>query len=118
MRNEVPCCSTEHVHEDAVSTVRGLMPDELNLYDLAELFKVFGDSTRIRILYVLLEREVCVCDLAAILGMTVSAISHQLRVLKQAKLVKYRKAGKVVYYSLADEHVHTILQQGMDHIKE
>lgn len=118
MKQTVPCCQTPHVHQDAVTIVNHMLPDELKLYDLAELFKIFGDSTRIRILYVLLAREVCVCDLASILDMTVSAISHQLRVLKQARLVKYRKSGKTVYYSLADEHVQMILQQGMDHIEE
>ena len=94
------------------------MPDEENLYDLAELFKVFGDTTRIRILYVLFEAEMCVCDIAEILNMTQSAISHQLRVLKQARLVRNRREGKQIYYSLADDHVRTIIGQGMDHINE
>ncbi len=94
------------------------MPDEESLYDLAELFKVFGDTTRIRILYVLFEAEMCVCDIAQILNMTQSAISHQLRVLKQAHLVRSRRVGKQIYYSLADDHVRTILGQGMDHIDE
>ncbi len=94
------------------------MPDEERLYDLAELFKVFGDTTRIRILYALFESEMCVCDIATILGMTQSAISHQLRVLKQARLVRNRRDGKQIYYSLADDHVRTIIGQGMDHIEE
>ena len=94
------------------------MPEETRLYDLAELFKVFGDSTRIRILFVLFDTEVCVCDLAQALGMTQSAVSHQLRILKQNKLIKSRREGKQVYYSLADDHVRTIIQQGMDHICE
>ena len=94
------------------------MPDEEILYDLAELFKIFGDSTRIKILYVLFESEMCVCDIAQLLGMTQSAISHQLRSLKQSKLVKYRREGKTVSYSLADGHVRTILDQGMEHISE
>ena len=94
------------------------MPDEESLYDLAELFKVFGDTTRIRILYVLFEAEMCVCDIAQILNMTQSAISHQLRVLKQARLVRNRREGKQIYYSLADDHVRTIIGQGMDHIDE
>ena len=89
-----------------------------HLYDLAELFKVFGDSTRIRILFVLFEAEVCVCDLAEALGMTQSAISHQLRILKQNKLVKNRREGKSIFYSLADEHVRTIIAQGCEHIEE
>lgn len=94
------------------------MPDEESLYDLAELFKVFGDTTRIRILYVLFEAEMCVCDIAQVLNMTQSAISHQLRVLKQARLVRNRREGKQIYYSLADDHVRTIIGQGMDHIDE
>lgn len=94
------------------------MPHEELLYDLAELFKVFGDSTRIKILYVLFESEMPVCDIAEMLNMTISAISHQLKILKQAKLVKYRKSGKNVIYSLADDHVRTMLGQGMDHITE
>ncbi|MGM9606779.1 MAG: ArsR/SmtB family transcription factor [Oscillospiraceae bacterium] len=115
---ELACCEFMHVHEDIVEKVNAAMPDEEVLYDLAELFKVFGDSTRIRILYVLFESEMCVCDIAQLLGMSQSAISHQLRCLKQSKLVKYRREGKTVFYSLADGHVRTILGQGMEHIKE
>ena len=98
--------------------VQGDMPDEESLYDLAELFKVFGDTTRIRILYVLFESEMCVCDIAELLNMSQSAISHQLRVLKQAKLVGNRREGKTIYYFLADDHVRTIIGQGMEHIEE
>ena len=116
--NDVERCEYIHVHEDIVSKVNETMPDEEILYDLAELFKIFGDSTRIKILYVLFESEMCVCDLAQLLGMTQSAISHQLRALKQSKLVKYRREGKTVFYSLADGHVRTILDQGMEHISE
>ena len=105
-------------HEDIVNAVNAQMPDEEILYDLAELFKVFGDSTRIKILYVLFESEMCVCDIAQLLNMNQSAISHQLRVLKQSKLVKYRRDGKTVFYSLADGHVRTILGQGMEHVAE
>ena len=94
------------------------MPDEDSLYDLAEVYKVFGDSTRIKILYVLFESEMCVYDIALLLHMTQSAISHQLRALKQSKLVKYRREGKTVFYSLADGHVRTILGQGMEHVAE
>ncbi|MFA6662999.1 MAG: metalloregulator ArsR/SmtB family transcription factor [Lachnospiraceae bacterium] len=94
------------------------MPDENELCDLAELFKVFGDSTRIRILFVLFESEVCVCDIADALNMTQSAISHQLQILKQSKLVKARRAGKSIFYSLADDHVRTIIAQGQEHIEE
>ncbi|MBQ9802701.1 MAG: helix-turn-helix transcriptional regulator [Clostridia bacterium] len=94
------------------------MPCDDTLMDVAELFHVFSDSTRIKILYVLLRHELCVCDIAALLGMTVSAISHQLRILKSAKLVRWRRSGKTVFYTLADEHVETILAQGIDHITE
>jgi ArsR family transcriptional regulator len=94
------------------------MPEEEYLYDLAELFKVFGDTTRIKILYALFASEMCVCDIASLINMTQSAVSHQLRVLKQARLVKYRKDGKVVYYSLDDEHIKHIFDQGLMHITE
>ena len=107
-----------HAHEDIVEKVTQDMPDEEILYDLAELFKIFGDSTRIKILYVLFESEMCVCDIAQLLNMTQSAISHQLRALKQSKLVKYRREGKTVFYSLADGHVRTIIDQGMEHVAE
>ena len=111
-------CDCEVIHEEVVNKVRKKMPKEEVLYDLAETFKVFGDSTRIRILWALDESEMCVCDIASLLNMTQSAISHQLRVLKQAKLVKNRREGKVVYYSLDDEHVRLIMDQGMAHINE
>lgn len=94
------------------------MPDDETLYDLAELFKIFGDTTRVKILCALFTNEMCVCDMAALLGVTQSAVSHQLRALKQARLVKFRKEGKVVYYSLADDHVKTIFDQGLTHINE
>ncbi len=115
---EVECCSEEVVHEDLLKIVNDTIPEETELYDLAELFKVFGDSTRIRILFVLFEAEVCVCDLAQALNMTQSAISHQLRILKQNKLVKSRREGKSIFYSLADGHVRTIIAQGREHIEE
>ena len=111
-QNEIECCETKELHEDLLHIVNEKLPREEELYDLAELFKVFGDSTRIRILYVLFEAEVCVCDLAEALNMTQSAISHQLRILKQNKLVKSRREGKSVFYSLADGHVRTIIDQG------
>lgn len=117
-KNNVDNCDYIHVHEDIVDSVKEGMPEEEILYDLAELFKVFGDSTRIKILYVLFESEMCVCDIAQLLNMTQSAISHQLRVLKQSRLVKYRREGKTVFYSLADSHVKTIMDQGMEHIVE
>lgn len=115
---EIECCENTEVHEDLVRIVEETMPEETELYDLAELFKVFGDSTRIRILFVLSSAEVCVCDLARTLNMTQSAISHQLRILKQNKLVKSRREGKSVFYSLADGHVSTIIAQGREHIEE
>ena len=115
---DVECCSEEVVHEDLLKIVNDTIPEETELYDLAELFKVFGDSTRIRILFVLFEAEVCVCDLAQALNMTQSAISHQLRILKQNKLVKSRREGKSIFYSLADGHVRTIIAQGREHIEE
>jgi DNA-binding transcriptional ArsR family regulator len=111
-------CDCNVIHEDVVAKVRDKMPEEEILYDLAELFKVFGDSTRIKILWALEEDEMCVCDIAYLLNMTQSAISHQLRVLKQAHLVKNRREGKVVYYSLADDHVKLILDQGLIHTTE
>ena len=115
---ELECCEECQIHPDRLDSVNSGMPEEEELYDLAELFKVFGDSTRIRILFVLFEAEVCVCDLAETLHMTQSAISHQLRILKQSKLVKSRREGKSVFYSLADGHVRTIIAQGREHIEE
>ena len=111
-------CESNEIHEDLLKIVDETLPEETELYDLAELFKVFGDSTRIRILFVLFEAEVCVCDLAKALNMTQSAISHQLRILKQNKLVKSRREGKSIFYSLADDHVRTIINQGREHIEE
>ena len=117
-RYNVECCDFIHAHEDVVEKVRRELPGEDTLYDLTELFRIFGDSTRVRILYVLFEAEMCVCDIAQLLGMTQSTISHQLQVLKKAKLVRYRREGKTIFYSLADGHVRTILGQGMEHITE
>ena len=117
-RYNVECCDFIHAHEEIVEKVRQELPDEDTLYDLSELFRIFGDSTRIRILYVLFEAEMCVCDIAALLGMTQSAISHQLRALKNARLVKARREGKTVFYALADDHVKTIIDQGIEHVKE
>ncbi len=115
---DIDRCDCNTIHEDVVIRVRDNMPDEDNLLDLSELFKVFGDSTRVKILCALLQAEMCVCDIAVLLGMTKSSISHQLRILKQSKLVKYRRDGKVVYYSLADEHVRNIFDQGLIHVCE
>ena len=106
------------MHEDVVKQVTSEMPQDEILYDLAELFKVFGDSTRIKILYALFEAELCVCDMAQLLGLTQTAVSHQLRVLKNNKLVKFRREGKNIFYSLSDNHVRSILGQGMEHVSE
>lgn len=114
----VECCDFIHIHKDLVEKVRRELPGEDTLYDLTELFRIFGDSTRIRILYVLFESEMCVCDIAALLGMTQSAISHQLRALKNARLVSSRREGKIVFYALADDHVKTIIDQGLEHVSE
>ena len=114
----VECCEFIHAHDELVEKLRREMPDEDVLYDLTELFRIFGDSTRVRILYVLFESEMCVCDIAALLGLTQSAVSHQLRALKNARLVKARREGKTVFYALADEHVKTIIDQGLEHILE
>ncbi len=111
-------CEYLHVHEDLVKQVQKEMPPEELLYDLAELFKVFGDTTRIKILFVLFRSELCVCDIATLLNMTQSAISHQLRILKQMDLVKSRRDGKTIFYSLADSHIQTIIGQGMEHVCE
>ena len=116
--HEIDQCDTFEPHADKVREVTERMPDEDELYDLAELFKVFGDSTRIRILFALFEADICVCDLAATLNMTQSAISHQLRILKQARLVSARREGRQVIYALADEHVRVIIAAGREHIEE
>ena len=114
--NNIESCSCNVIHGEIVSEVKEKLPKDETLYDLAELFKVFGDSTRIKILCALFESEMCVCDLAALLEMTQSAISHQLRVLRQAHLVNYRKEGKVVYYSLDDDHIKMLYEQGLVHV--
>lgn len=117
-RGAPPFCEEENVHPDVVEQVREKLPPDELLYDLAELFKMFGDSTRVKILYALLESELCVCDLAKLMDVSQSAVSHQLRVLKSGKLVKCRREGKTMFYSLADEHVVRILSQGMEHVEE
>lgn len=111
-------CECIHVHKELKERIISEIPEEEKLEDLASFFKVFGDVTRVRILYALLCSEMCVCDLAQILNMTQSAISHQLRLLKQMALVKNRREGKTVFYSLSDGHISTILSQGMEHIEE
>ena len=117
-RYDNECCDQELVHTEALHSVKAHMPPEEELLDMAELFKVFGDTTRIKILYALFESELCVCDIAALLTMSQSAISHQLRVIKQAKLVTSRRDGKTIYYSLADEHVKTIIGMAKEHLEE
>lgn len=115
---KMPACDFLFVHQDTLKRVYKNLPDDETLFNLSELYKVFGDSTRIKILYVLLESEMCVCDIAKILNTTSSAVSHQLRILKQFGLIAYRKSGKSVFYSLADNHVRTIINQGIEHITE
>ena len=113
---EKMACDFMHIHNDIVEKVQKNMIEEEKLYDLAELYKAFGDTTRIRILYVLSEAEMCVCDISKILNMTVSAVSHQLKVLKNARLVKSKKSGKSVFYSLDDDHVFKMISNGIEHI--
>lgn len=116
--NKIESCNCTIIHDDVVNKIKESLPADETLYDLAEFFKVFGDSTRIKIICALFESEMCVCDLAALLGVSQSAISHQLRTLKSARLVRYRRQGKVVYYSLDDEHIKHIFDEGLSHITE
>lgn len=118
MENKSEYCSCNVIHKEVVENVKNKLPKEETLYDLAELFKVFGDSTRIKIICSLFESEMCVCDLSVLLNISQSAISHQLRVLKSARLVKFRRDGKVIYYSLDDEHIKQIFDAGLHHITE
>ena len=111
-------CETQHVHKKTVGAVKNAMPDEDIIYDLAELFKVFGDSTRTKIISALFEAELCVCDICAVLSMTKSAVSHQLRILRQTNIVKARRAGKEVFYSLDDDHIYQIYQTALKHLTE
>jgi len=116
--NESPCCAYHHEHPMLVEDVHLAMPQDEEMLRVSELFKVLGDGTRMRILFVLLASEMCVCDLSETLNMSVSAVSHQLRILRQAHLVRYRRVGKTVFYALADDHVKTLLSQGLDHVRE
>ena len=118
MINDIPHCEFMHAHPETIEKITKAMPDEDTLIDLAELFKVFGDSTRIKILSALSGGELCVCDVSTAVGMTSSAVSHQLKILKNAGLVSFRRDGKTVFYALADDHVMTILSQGLEHINE
>ena len=117
-REPIETCEVSVIHEDVLARVKAKMPDEEPVYEVSELFKVFGDSTRVKILYALLESELCVCDIAKLMEVSQSAVSHQLRALKNVRLVKSRREGKTVFYSLADRHIRTIINQGMEHIQE
>lgn len=116
IKNDV--CDVKIIHNEVVEKVNKLMPEDFDLYSVSEFFKMFADFTRSKILWALTASEMCVCDIAALLNMSHSAISHQLRLLKSARLVKNRKDGKVVYYSLDDSHIHTIMDVALNHIKE
>ena len=117
-KTSVPTCECEEIHNELVEVARREMPDTETLYDLADFFKIFGDSTRMRILFALDGAPLCVCDLADLLGMTKSAVSHQLKILRQSDLVSYRKVGKNVYYTLADDHVGSIIETALAHVEE
>ena len=116
-KNDLPKCDCNVIHNDVIVKVQGDMPAAEHLYDLSELFKSLGDQTRLKILFALSKNEMCVCDIAALLDMTQSAISHQLRVLRNVRLVRYHKVGKIVYYTLDDNHVNEIFKQGLDHVE-
>ena len=111
-------CECEIIHEDIVKKVKQTFPKDEMMFDLADFYKIFGDTTRVKILYALDKSELCVCDISALLGMSLSAVSHQLKILRDSNLVKTRREGKVVYYNLADEHVKSILECGIEHISE
>jgi ArsR family transcriptional regulator len=117
-RTKQPACDCEVIHEDIVERVQALMPDNKDFYDLANLYKMFSDNTRVKILWALSCEDMCVCDLAVLLGMTKSAISHQLKSLRLGGLVKYDKQGKVVFYSLTDSHIKDIFERGFKHVRE
>ena len=114
----VPTCECEEIHGDRVEKCKSEMPTVETLYDLADFFKILGDSTRMGILFAIDREPMCVCDIAASLGMTKSAVSHQLKGLRAADLVRYRKSGKNVYYELADQHVRDIIEKALEHIAE
>jgi len=111
-------CEVELIHEETVNKVRSTFPPDEVLFDLSDFYKIFGDTTRVKILYALDKSELCVCDISALLGMSISAVSHQLRTLREANLVKSHRQGKIIYYSLADQHVKSILECGFEHILE
>lgn len=118
MKKTNDICECEIIHEDIVKKVKSTFPKDEVIFDLADFYKIFGDTTRVKILYALDKSELCVCDISALLGMSLSAVSHQLKILRDSNLVKTRREGKVIYYSLADEHVQEIIECGMEHISE
>ncbi len=116
--NSLDNCDGEVINEETVKKVRSTFPKDEMIFDLADFYKIFGDTTRVKILYALDKSELCVCDISALLGMSVSAVSHQLRTLRESDLVRTKRQGKIIYYSLADDHVKSILECGIEHIKE
>ena len=118
MQKAVELCESEIIHEEIVKKVKKTCPKDEMIFDLADFYKIFGDTTRVKILYALDKSELCVCDISALLGMSVSAVSHQLKILRDSNLVKTKREGKIVYYSLSDEHVKSILECGIEHISE
>lgn len=118
MKKDIETCEGEVIHEDIVKKVKSTFPKDEMIFDLADFYKIFGDTTRVKILYALDKSELCVCDISSLLGMTISAVSHQLKILRDSNLVKTRREGKVIFYSLTDEHVKEIIECGMEHISE
>lgn len=118
MKKDIEICEGEVIHEDIVKKVKSTFPKDEMIFDLADFYKIFGDTTRVKILYALDKSELCVCDISTLLGMTISAVSHQLKILRDSNLVKTRREGKVIFYSLTDEHVKEIIECGMEHISE
>ncbi len=118
MEKQDDICSKHCIHNDVVEKVSGSLPDDMTLNKLTNFFKIFGDQSRLKLINALLLSEMCVCDLAAISGLDQSSVSHQLRILRQANVAKYRKSGKIAYYSLSDDHVREILEKGLVHVNE
>ncbi|MDR1578858.1 MAG: metalloregulator ArsR/SmtB family transcription factor [Synergistaceae bacterium] len=118
MKRDEMVCDCDVIHEDVVNAVKEKIPDDSDIYDLSDFFKILGDSARTKIIWALDESEMCVCDLAVLLNMTKSAVSHQLRSLREANLVKNRREGKNIFYSLADDHVKQIFEKGLEHTRE
>ncbi len=118
MNDQIEICKSDTIHPDAIERAYKSLPEIVHIYDMAEIFKILGDPSRLRILLALAKEELCVCDLATLINASVSSVSHHLRLMKGLKLVKFRKEGKLVYYSLADEHVESIIAETMDHVTE